>query len=71
MCKNEILFYDAEISVLSASEFRSFPPNSVDFRKSTDFLPNFIDLRHIHRILGRRQIIHTAEQVVKLIGGTY
>ena len=32
------------LSVLSASEVRSFPPNSVDFRKSTDFLPNLMDL---------------------------
>ena len=39
-------------SVFSASDFRSFLTNSEDLRKSTDLLPNSIDFKQIHRLLG-------------------
>ena len=36
--------------VLSASDFRSLPPNSVDLRNSTDSAPNSVILPNIHRL---------------------
>ena len=42
--------------VLIASEFRSFPPNSVDLEKSTDFPLISLLLRQIHRIFTKLAI---------------
>ena len=36
--------------VLSASDFRSLPQNSVDLRNSTDSAPNSVILPNIHRL---------------------
>ena len=36
--------------VLSASDFWSLPPNSVDLRNSTDSAPNSVILPNIHRL---------------------
>ena len=37
-------------SVLSASENRSFPPNTVEFMNSTDFTPISVTFPQIHRL---------------------